>query len=223
MQCILGVGDCFTLPVQVLQYTHSQLLKGTTQRPQLYCCITCCCLCYQDHQDDILLRIWLDLSRFWSADCTVACACVSCCRCAASCSSMVAPTACMMTWPMLGGALLLFTHSNTDAGRTAMISIYYCIDMYNARKLDKLSNLPSISSLQSIVSYSWYALHAQQQQTTCRRPHAAEPPDIRSHLCLCKLCPALRYSVSSLIQFCSCVQHAFPLPCRCVIVVVCKP
>ena len=32
MECVAGVRDCFTLPVQILQYTDSQLLNSTVQR-----------------------------------------------------------------------------------------------------------------------------------------------------------------------------------------------
>lgn len=67
MQSIPSMCDRFPLPVQILQYTHSQLLKQQNKQHHVQLVVSVRDL-YQDHQDDILFSIWRDLSRFWSAD-----------------------------------------------------------------------------------------------------------------------------------------------------------
>lgn len=56
MQGIPCMRDCFPLPVQVLQYAHSQLLKAGQTASSGMAKKRVWSL-YQDHQDDILFRI----------------------------------------------------------------------------------------------------------------------------------------------------------------------
>lgn len=39
MQCVPSMGDCFTLPVQILQYTDSQFLKSTVNHFRFWTCL----------------------------------------------------------------------------------------------------------------------------------------------------------------------------------------